>query len=66
MLFKTSLCCVLFVCNCSAMLCPSKAEMSTVPHLHVHTDTCQAHQDTAEVFLSTDCIMQPQSHHQQS
>lgn len=23
------------------------------------TDTCQAHQDTAELFYNTDCIMQP-------
>lgn len=32
------------------MLCPSRVGRSMDPHMHVHTDTCQAQQDTAELF----------------
>lgn len=61
MLFKTSLCCVLFVCNCSAMQCPSLACAQTrVRHTRTllnssttQTASCNlsSHTNTADAAL---------------
>lgn len=61
MLFKTSLCCVLFVCNCSAMLGPSRAAVPKVltclcTQTHVgHTGTVLTSRATVSMVLSCLC-----------